>query len=352
MRLNILSFWSYFLEFTFPLVLVLGWTMFSRSPRPQTKSQGHQQLTSDTADEKDQIIGGLQFHVRYVGRTEVAGYYGTGSGKTETVVAKVFSQKDLKTAKKMVMTVCSTSVSLCEETSGQHVANFPISLITYCNTDKVWERAFVFIARLKKEIPFKAFIFQCENKQKAHELFKAFSLAFTVNYENVQAKRVQEAYLMQSCGANTIDTINTTTAGSVVPCGRDNNIASANMKTGKETSKVIKMGQSEGGSGVKIPFHLYVPQFECKDPKDTIASTLSLQQNHGRVRSQTEPLPDYLYSNGLPRNAEVPQNILHPSSTPNHSQQKNHDNEDDEFAQFVQQRSRSSSDTPGPTTAI
>lgn len=316
--------------------------MFSRSPKIQTKPQGHQQLTSDTADEKDQIIGGLQFTIRYVGSTEVAGYNGTGSGKTETVVSKVFEQKNLKTTKKMIMTVCSTSVSLCEETSGKCVANFPISCITYCNTDKVWERAFVFVARQKKEVPFKAFIFQCESKQKALELFKALSLAFTINYECVQAKRIQEARSVRSCDTKTTAT---STTGKVA-CSTDYDLVD-NETNGKLASEKAKIKQSTRSNGVKIPLHMYVPKMDGSN--NPTISPSSLQHSDGRTRSKTVPLPDYLYSNDhSAESASLPNNI-HCCSTMDRPLLKNHENEDDEFAQFVQQRSRSTSDIPRPT---
>ena len=309
--------------------------MFSKSPRTSAKSQGHQQLTSDTADEKDQVIAGIQFTVRYVGSTEVAGHCGTGSGKTETVVAKIFKQKDLKTLKKMVMTVCSTSVSLCDESTGKLVANFPISLITYCNTDKSRERAFVFVARHRKENPFKAFVFQCETKQKAQELFKALSLGFTINYENVLAKRLQEARLQLNFGS----TANSDSSGDEVccACGDEKDT----LKTVEEISKGNLPGEKRK-NGVKIPFHMYVAQTDSRESSASVFNTPSVQGD-ARARSKTEPqavsLNKPLYANGLPHNntncASDPLLISHGF-------------EDDEFAQFVQQRSRSTSESPGP----
>lgn len=152
---------------------------------------GHQQLTGSDADEKDRIIAGVQYIVRYIGSTEVAGPSGTGSGKTEIPVATVFDQQkkkaDAKTQKKMVLKLCSKSLSVSEEACGKLVANFPISKITFCNIDSFFDKAFVFIARDKPESQFKAFVFTCESKVKTRELFKALSLAFMINYESYQA---------------------------------------------------------------------------------------------------------------------------------------------------------------------
>lgn len=165
--------------------------MFSKLSPSFARKAGHQQLTGNDADEKDRIIAGVQYIVRYIGSTEVAGASGTGSGKTEKPVAKVFEQQkkkaDAKTQKKMVLTLCSKSLSVSEEACGKLVANFPISKITFCNIDTFYDKAFVFIARDRAENQFKAFVFTCESKVKARELFKALSLAFMVNYESYQA---------------------------------------------------------------------------------------------------------------------------------------------------------------------
>lgn len=164
--------------------------MFSKLS-PSFARKGHQQLTGSHADEKDRIIAGVQFSVRYIGSTEVAGASGTGSGKTEKPVAAVFEQQgrkgDGKTQKKMILTLCSKSISVSEEACGKLIANFPISKVTFCNIDTFYEKAFVFIARDRPESPFKAFVFTCESKAKARELFKALSLAFMINYESYQA---------------------------------------------------------------------------------------------------------------------------------------------------------------------
>lgn len=164
--------------------------MFSKLS-PSFARKGHQQLTCSDADEKDRVIAGVQYSVRYIGSTEVAGASGTGSGKTEKPVATVFEEQrktgNGKTQKKMILNVCSKSLSVSEEASGKLVANFAISKVTFCNIDNFHEKAFVFIARDKAESPFKAFVFTCESKAKARELFKALSLAFMINYESYQA---------------------------------------------------------------------------------------------------------------------------------------------------------------------
>ena len=163
--------------------------MFKTSPNFARK--GHQQITGSEADEKDRIIAGVQFIVRYIGSTEVASANGTGSGKTEKPVAHVFDQQrrkeNGKTHKKLILTLCSKNLSVTDEACGKLIASFPISKITFCNLDKFYEKAFVFVARDKPENPFKAFVFTCESKTKAREAFKALSLAFIINYECYQA---------------------------------------------------------------------------------------------------------------------------------------------------------------------
>ena len=171
--------------------------MFSKSSSAVAQ-KGHQQLTGEQADEQDRVIAGVQFSVRYVGSTEVAGYNGTGSGKTEIPVAQIFLQQkhkaESKSSRKTTMTLCSKGVSVSDEGSGKLVANFPIDKITYCNVDPKRDRAFVFVARQHKDAPFKAFVFQCESKTKAREAFQALTQAFMINFEAVQACRVRDAY--------------------------------------------------------------------------------------------------------------------------------------------------------------
>jgi len=170
--------------------------MFSKLS-PSFARKGHQQITGSDADEKDRIIAGVQFSVRYIGSTEVACANGTGSGKTEKPVAQVFDQQrknaNGKTHKKMIMTLCSKNVCVSDESCGKLVASFPISKITFCNIDNFYEKAFVFVARDKPENPFKAFLFTCESKAKAREAFKALSLAFIINYECYQASLARGA---------------------------------------------------------------------------------------------------------------------------------------------------------------
>ena len=186
--------------------------MFSKlSPRFPRKE--HQQITNSEADEKDRIIAGVQFFVRYIGSTDVAYANGTGSGNTEKPVTQVFDQlrskANGKTQKKMILTLCSKSLSVIDKGCGNLVASFPIDKITFCNTDRFYEKAFVFVARDKPENPFKAFVFTCESKSKAKEAFKALSLAFIINYEWYQASLARGA----SNGHET-------TAGKRSPCTR------------------------------------------------------------------------------------------------------------------------------------
>ena len=170
--------------------------MFSK-PSPIFARKGHQQITDSEADDKDRIIAGVQFNVRYIGSTEVACANGTGSGKTVKPVAQVFDQQrksaNGKTQTKMVLTICSKNLTVSDEACGKLVASFPISKITFCNIDNFYEKAFVFVARDKPENPFKAFVFTCESKTKAKEAFKALSLAFIINYEYYQASMARGA---------------------------------------------------------------------------------------------------------------------------------------------------------------
>ncbi|XP_031551525.1 low density lipoprotein receptor adapter protein 1-A-like [Actinia tenebrosa] len=172
--------------------------MFSKSPNFARKG-GHQQLNQDGVDDEDKIIAGVEFSVQYMGSIEVSSGCGTGSEKTDVPVAQVMTQNktksDDKKSKKMKMTVTHKNLSVMEENTGALVASFPISKVTYCNVDGTYEKAFVFVARERKEKPFKAYVFLCNSKSKAQEVFKAVSLAFKMNYESYQATSIREASL-------------------------------------------------------------------------------------------------------------------------------------------------------------
>lgn len=184
--------------------------MFSKSS-PSFARKGHKQIKDSGADEKDRIIAGVQFVVRYIGSTEVACANGTGSGNTKKPVAEVFEHHRRngkgKTQNKMILTLCSRNANVCDETRGKLIASFPISKITFCNTDSFHEKAFVFVARDNPENPFKAFVFACESKTKAVEAFKALSLAFIINYGYYQASLARgEGGAIDSPNHDSLDT--------------------------------------------------------------------------------------------------------------------------------------------------
>ena len=301
--------------------------MFCRSPS-SISAKGHQQLTSDQADEQDRIIAGVQFNVRYVGSTEVAGLNGTGSGKTEIPVAQVFNQQKQKgeprIPRKMVMTLCSKSLSVSEESSGRLVANFPIAKISFCNVDTNYEKAFVFVARDSKEKPFKVFVFLCESKTKARDAFKALSLAFTINYESLQASRVREA--SNRAGARTSSS------------------TSDEMKTDDLIAEESDNSAAVQDQGVKN-----------RSPRDGMigAVTPPTECPHNYLSSVCSPIR-------TPIQATIADNRVRSASTPYSSNNANRGGEnianrpcasiggdddfDAEFTQFAELRSRSKSD--------
>lgn len=170
--------------------------LFSKSSK--YSPQGHQQIRQDGVDDEDRLLVGVEFAVQYMGSIEVASFFGTGSGNTDMPVAQVMAQSKTKTddkKKRMTMSVTYKSLTVKEDVSGKLVASFPISKVTYCNVDATYEKAFVFVARERTEKPFKAYIFLCDSKSKAQEVFQTLSLAFKMNYESFQATAIREANL-------------------------------------------------------------------------------------------------------------------------------------------------------------
>jgi len=253
--------------------------MFSKLSPSFARKAGHQQLTGSDADEKDRIIAGVQYSVRYIGSTEVAGANGTGSGKTEKPVAKIFEQQskknDGKTQKKMILTLCSKSLSVSEEACGKLVANFPISKITFCNIDSFYEKAFVFVARDRPESSFKAFVFTCENKAKARELFKALSLAFIINYESYQASLTRSAPNSRSAAVESKETCFDGMAGETT--SDENNVV-------PNSPKYARLPVSDGSKRPQENKNLLRVIEDCR--------LRSASDPPGRTTSATTSLPD------------------------------------------------------------
>ncbi|KAK3703581.1 hypothetical protein QZH41_006908 [Actinostola sp. cb2023] len=252
--------------------------MFSKSPK--FPRQGHQQLKQDGVDDEDRVLAGVEFTVQYMGSIEVAGGCGTGSGNTDMPVAQVMAPKaksDDKKTKKMNMVVTHKSLTVKEEATGKLIASFPISKVTYCNVDTTYEKAFVFVARERKEKPFKAYIFLCDTKNKAQEVFKTLSLAFKMNYESFQATAIREAALRSyaRCGLDDIET----------ELRAPNGHADLN---GFQNVADTERSLENGSSGNKNPLS------SDKDFK-AIDKRVGYLQNY-RIRSNTDPLGTQLMS--------------------------------------------------------
>ena len=309
--------------------------MFSKLSPSFARKAGHQQLTGSDADEKDRIIAGVQYNVRYIGSTEVAGANGTGSGKTEKPVAKIFEQQskknDGKTQKKMILTLCSKSLSVSEEACGKLVANFPISKITFCNIDSSYEKAFVFVARDRPESAFKAFVFTCESKAKARELFKALSLAFMINYESYQASLTRST---PTSGLPTVKTKETCFDGmagetAIDPQVSNDSSAQLHLNVVSNHPKYPFVAVSNGSQ----------PPQETKSPKplETLQNKNLLQVVvDSRLRSAPDPPPFVGKTSALAATSspEIRPSSLNPVSL------KISDEMEEEFTEFAELRSK------------
>jgi len=300
--------------------------MFSKLSPSFARKAGHQQLTGSDADEKDRIIAGVQYSVRYIGSTEVAGANGTGSGKTEKPVAKIFEEQskknDGKTQKKMILTLCSKSLSVSEEACGKLVANFPISKITFCNIDSFHEKAFVFVARDRPESAFKAFVFTCENKTKARELFKALSLAFMINYESYQASLTRSAP-----GSAAVESKEMCFDGMAGKTASDENSEQLHLNVVPNSPEYSRLPVSHGSK----------PPQETKIPKslEPLQNKNLLRVVAERLRSASDP-PSFA-SRTISATTSLPENrpsLLNPVSL------KIGDEMEEEFTEFAELRSK------------
>jgi len=170
------------------------------SPLMTKKQKGqHQQVFGEGADDRDIILAGVDFNVKYIGSTVVPGEKGKGCEATEPAVRKVYDElkrrrSDPKNLKRRIMVVSAENIMISEPSGGESVASFPIGKISFCNVSKKIQKTIAFIAKDKPDDPFKAFVFQCESQPKTSELFQAVSKAFMVHFETFQAAKMRNPW--------------------------------------------------------------------------------------------------------------------------------------------------------------
>jgi len=311
--------------------------VFSKSS-PSFARKGHKQIKDNEADEKDRIIAGVDFVVRYIGSTEVACASGTGNGKTKRPVAEVFEQYrrngNEKTQKKVILTLCSRNANVSDEACGKLIASFPISKITFCNTDSFHEKAFVFVARDKPESPFKAFVFACESKTKAVEAFKALSLAFIINYGYYQASLARgEGEANDSPNHDSPDT--TFTGGTEV-----SSLEEEPKKMAHRCDDSISSGLP---TNILNPVCPYGGNERTSSPPQSRPENKNLLQvadyrRHNRSSSDPTHLGDRRKTPG-----NVPSPLAVNDTTPKKTKENETEIEDAEFTEFAKLRSKSQS---------
>ena len=158
----------------------------------------HQRLDDSEADEKDRVVAGVCYPVRYMGAVAIPSHdEGKGKGSTDEAVTRIYDQYSSKSyskcLKRMELFVSANCVSLRDPSVGMVRFKFPTIKITFCNTDTTHQKAFAFVVKDLHSSPFTAIVVQCESTAMASDLFAVMSEAFRVRSSLYQAKRLDKA---------------------------------------------------------------------------------------------------------------------------------------------------------------
>lgn len=158
---------------------------------------GHVRLTREDCDEKDLIIAGKSYHVRYLGSSEISRKKANGKGCTNESVREIYSRYSTKTSirslAKRELFVSANCVSLYASTEHAVLFRFQTVNITFCNTSEENRNAFAFVVKGSHPRPLTVHVVHCENAAQANELALDMQEAFTVRSALYQAKRIDRA---------------------------------------------------------------------------------------------------------------------------------------------------------------
>ena len=153
---------------------------------------GHVRLTGNECDEKDEIIAGKRYQVRYLGSSQIPNK--DGKGCTSEAIREIYSRystKGLKSLTRRELFVSANCVSLYAMTEQAVIFRFKTVDITFCNTSEENRNAFAFV--VKDTQSFHAHVVHCENPAQANDICVAMYHAFEVRCALHQAKRVDRA---------------------------------------------------------------------------------------------------------------------------------------------------------------
>lgn len=157
----------------------------------------HQRLDASEADEKDRVLAGVSYAVRYMGALALASHEGKGRGCTDEVVTRIYDQYTskgyFKCLKRMEFFVSANCVSLWDPSESVLVFKYPTVQITFCNTDRTHQKAFTFVVKDLPSSPYTALVMHCDSAATASDLFAVMSEAFRVRSSMYQAKRLDKA---------------------------------------------------------------------------------------------------------------------------------------------------------------
>lgn len=157
----------------------------------------HQPLPESVADEKDKVIAGVSYTVRYVGEADILKSEGKGKGCTDEAIVEIYQRYSNKTKFKSLarreLFVSANCVSLIEPSVGAILFRYQTVKITFCNTSAEHPNAFVLVVKDSPSSPFKAHVVHCESAAKANEIFTMVSQALKVRSALYHAKQLDKA---------------------------------------------------------------------------------------------------------------------------------------------------------------
>ena len=158
---------------------------------------GHIRLTGEECDEKDQIIAGKSFMVRYLGSIKIHSENGREKGCTNEAVRDIYARYNTKrtinSLDKRQLFISANCVSLYASIEDVVVFKFSTVDITFCNTSDESRNAFAFVVWDTKLGAFHAHVIHCDYPAQANDICLAMHEAFTVRSALYQAKRVDRA---------------------------------------------------------------------------------------------------------------------------------------------------------------
>lgn len=161
------------------------------------RNNGHIRLTGEECDEKDKIIAGKSFRVRYLGSRDIISQDSNGKGCTDEATREIYhrysTKNSYKSLAKRELFISANCVSLYAPTENVVIYRYKTINVTFCNTSYENRNAFAFVVREPQNGAIRVHVVHCENPAQANAICEAMHEAFKVRSALYNAKRVDRA---------------------------------------------------------------------------------------------------------------------------------------------------------------